>query len=244
MRTSSLIFTLGLLAGTAALAGPVVPTYTTFGNLAGATFGGNGIPTDPTAITTISTGSDTITLGLTAFGRFQNPPISNNGAGTFTAGIGVNDGLGATPQLLGTTWGFGYYISIVGGGSLDDYQFDLKYDFAPGAATDESLLGTWNLTATAVYYNLGGATVWQDAQNLYFGFLATSVPGYLTPPAGSFNAYAAGEYSLALVASSGGTEIGRSAILVNTVPEAGASAALLTLGLGGLLGLRRRFAAA
>ena len=96
-----------LAAASASQAAAVAPFYTTFGNLAGATFGGSGIPTDPTAITT----ANGVTLGLTAFGRYANPSLTNDGAGTFTATPGANDGLDGGPHPIGATWSFGYYIN-------------------------------------------------------------------------------------------------------------------------------------
>jgi len=91
------LFTLALMAAaTASQAAPVSPFYTTFGNLAGATFGGSGIPTDPTAITT----ANGVTLGLTAFGRYANPSLTNDGAGTFTATPGANTGLDVSNAFL------------------------------------------------------------------------------------------------------------------------------------------------
>ncbi len=71
---------LGLVAGTLlggvnAEAAPISPTFDTFGTLSGATFGGTGIPNNAVAITRITSGGYNITLGLTAHGRFFNPPI-------------------------------------------------------------------------------------------------------------------------------------------------------------------------
>ena len=104
----------------ASQAAAVVITYTTFSDLAGATFGGSDIPTNPT---TIGTGSG-ITVGLTAFGRYQNPALTNHGAGTFYATPDTNDGLGAPPRSIGTTWGFGDDINA-GTATLQNYQIDL-----------------------------------------------------------------------------------------------------------------------
>lgn len=232
------LLALVISAAGSAFAAPVVPTYTTFGNLAGATFGGSGIPTNPTAITTIVDGNNTIKLGLTAFGRYSNPAIANDGAGVFTAGVGINDGLGTPPQLLGTTWGFGYYIDITGGGKFGNYSIDLLYDLDAGAGTNESALGQ-------IHFSMGlpAFSHFEDSQNLYFGFLASNanLPVIVPPAFTAFDGNAAGEYSFALVVkNSSGAELGRSAILVNTVPDAASTATLLLAGFAGLVALRRR----
>ena len=83
------------LAASSAFATAVVPTYTTFGTLTGANFGGSGIPNNAVAITT-STALNGVTLGLTATQRFSSPAVMNNGAGVFQA-------VGA-PSLPATTW--------------------------------------------------------------------------------------------------------------------------------------------
>ena len=122
IRNSLMALLMATIATVAAAsqAAAVVITYTTFSDLAGATFGGSGIPTNPT---TISAGSG-ITVGLTAFGRFQNPALSNHAAGTFHATPGTNDGLGAPPHSIGTSWGFGDDINARTA-MLQDHQIDL-----------------------------------------------------------------------------------------------------------------------
>lgn len=210
----------GVLTLTAA---PITPTYTTFGTLSGATFGGSGIPNDAVAITTYDTGSGIVTLGLTAHQRYSNPAVANNGAGTFFA---VQGGDTYTPapntQPTWARWNFGWYVQ---NNSSTPFLVDLLYDFDPGTGTDETALGKVN----------GGilptATV-QDSWNLGMNFL-TSLPN---PPTYSpFNPNVPGEYSFALILkNASGTELARSAILVKVVPDGGVSAGLLGLGLLGL----------
>ena len=206
-----------------AQAAPVTPTYTSFSNLSGATYGGTGIPTDPSAITTLGS----ITLGLAATQRGVGPNLGNNGAGTYFANPG-SDGHGHA------LWNFDYYVNVATG-SLSDYSFTLLYDFNPGVGTDESQLGVWHLLAS-------GQTQ-QDSENLGFGFLSTTIfEPFIIPPTGTFDPNANGEYSFALIASSPtGVELGRSAINVDVgqVPEP-ATLALFGLGLFGFAAVRRK----
>ena len=205
---------------------------------------------DAVAIRTITDGAATITLGLTAHQRYENPALANNGAGVFTAGIGANNGdptFATTPSLtLGSTWNFAWSLSVQNG-TLSDYTFDLLYDFDASVGTDQSALGAIHLSS--------GFFAQQDTQNLLFDFLNGSTitgalaagAGATTPPAGSFNPNAVGEYSFALIAYKSGGELGRSAILVDTVastsgaagvPEGGATVTLMLFGFAALVGFQ------
>lgn len=230
-KTSLLTFA-GLLTVSAAFA---VPSYDTFGSLPAATFGGTGIPNDAVAIKTITDGSVSVTLGLTAHQRYDNPALANNGAGVFTAQPGAN----VKGGTLGALWNFAFYVNVTGT-LASPWSFDVLYDFNPGANTPESSLGAIHLGNT-----LGA----DDSQNLLFAYLDGSTAigglaatlGFTTPPTGSFNPNADGEYSFALIARDvTGAEVGRSAITVNvgsgaSVPDAGSTAGLALLSLGGLI---------
>lgn len=240
MKRTNLL--LGLACGTLAFAvaveaAPIVPTYTTFGTLSGATFGGTGIPNNAVAIWTSSDG--TVTLGLTAHQRYsENPPVSNNGAGDFYAVKG-GDTYSSHPNPAYARWNFGWYAL-----NMDSsyYIVDLLYDFDPAPATDESAHGVLRFLLQNVS-KPGDAA--QNSWNLGMSFLASPAifpGGFLTPPAGSFNPNVPGEYTFALILRDKNlNELGRTAIRVNVVPEAGATVGLLGLGLAGLTLLRRRF---
>lgn len=225
-------------------AAPIAPDYDFFGALPSATFGGKGIPTSAVAVSTFDAGGGkTITLGLTAHQRYGNEALTNNGAGTFYAEPGRNGGNPANPGAgtQGSLWNFAWYISGSTGVNLNDYSFQLLYDFDPGVNTDQAALGSFN-PKVLLGWTFGGD---QGSQNLSFGSLSTSLFAN-TPDYASFDPYAVGEYSFALTAIRRGSEVGRSAINVmvgaqpSQVPEP-VSAALFGVGLLGL-GAARRFA--
>ena len=111
MKANQLLTTLALTVAVASTAlADIAPAYDTFSNLAGATWGGSGIPTDPAAISTFSLNGNNITLGLIAHQRYSNPALGNNGAGIYTATPGFNDGLAG--KSMGPTWNFGVYVKL------------------------------------------------------------------------------------------------------------------------------------
>jgi hypothetical protein len=230
-----------IAAGTSFTIHAINPTYDTFGSTSD-TFGGSGIPNDAVAQTVITDGGATITLGLTAHQRYDNPALSNDGAGTFTATAGSN----AKPTAagaVGALWNFAWDIDIDGGAGFDDYDFDLRYDFDPAASTAEGAHGIIHLNTFT----------WSDnSQNLLFSFLDGNtldgffsvLVGLTTPPSGSFDPGVNGEYTFALIASNTSGELGRSAIRVNvvggrSVPDGGATLLLLAFGAGGLAAFRQ-----
>ena len=239
MTKQLLTITAAATLSTQALATPI---YDTFGPLPEATFGGSGIPNDEVAIGTQVYDGTTITAALTATQRFGNPDVPSDGAGNFTATPGSNFGDAGQSSFEGALWNFSFFIKVEGGGrTLEDLQFDLYYDFDTGEDTNIASLGKWDLTTT-VETHLPAATKFESSQNLMFDFLENpSAPAdtYITPPAGSFDPNALGEYNFAIVASDpdSGFAVEIVAIDVQVVPE---PTSMALFGLGGLLVLRRR----
>lgn len=213
-----LVVALTLLASASAvLATTVTPSYGTFGTLSDATFGGSGIPNNAVAYTTFNSGNDNLTIGLSATQRYFNPPLANNGAGTFTATAGENNGLASPPKTLGPTWNFDFYINaqIL---SQTPYSYKLIY----GNNTTGNF-STFDLTAFLV----GGK--YQDSWNLDFSFLNTI----------GYDPNASGIYGFELdVVNDAGSVVAKTAINVDVegghVPDNGSTALLLGCGFAGL----------
>jgi MYXO-CTERM domain-containing protein len=212
-----------------------------FGPLPGATFGGSGIPNDAVAITTITDGQVTITLGLAAHARFDNPLVTNDGNGTFFAQPGTRISPDDPSMLDVAMWNFDFYVDV-DGASFEDYQFNLLYDVDNGATTD---FGTLDLNAAVVALGgtLGSTSLVEGSENLSFDFLY-DIPidfPFIAPPGGSFNPDAGGLYSFQLTATrvSDAMFLGSSSMAVSVVPVPPA-AAMGLVGLGLVALLRRR----
>lgn len=221
------------------------PVFDTFGPLPQATFGGTGIPNDEVAAgTQFVDGVNTITIALSATQRFSNPVLTNDGAGTYFAGPGSNFGGAGESTLEGALWNFNFYIEVLDGNDdplpISNYQFDLLYEFNPSVDTPLADFGSINVTNSVLGSLDPTANVAQGSQNLNFGFLASSFPGLLTPPAGSFDPNALGEYTFALTVSEiGGLGLPLETVAIDVVVvPAGSTAALLAP--VGLLAMRRR----
>ncbi|WP_445425556.1 MULTISPECIES: PEP-CTERM sorting domain-containing protein [unclassified Alishewanella] len=218
---------------TTSYAAPIIPTFDSFGYL-DTEFGGDGIPGDFVAITNFRG----FTLGLSSHGRYENLSEGNDGAGTFFASPGQN-----TPpssSFAGATWNFNFYVNLENIAVLDEYNFELLYDFNPAVGNDESTHGSINLNTWFGF--LQGSTKLEQSQNLLFNYLSLSAPTFNVAPSSPFNPDASGEYTFALRASDNVSEVARSAIRVvvgtpNVAVPAPATALLLA---GGLLLLRLR----
>ena len=239
LTAAVLATSLTLGAGVAVQASSISPTSQFFGDIDAATttsvtFGGSGIPTGRTAYSIFTDGNDTLLLGLTAHQRYSNPPLTDDGAGTFTATPGANDG---TPGNPGTqsTWNFAWFAEATGQRTLADWDVKLLFDLDPGKDTPSSEMGMWDLATTLLAFSLP-LDLFQSTQNATFGFLGTDDAniGLTAPSFTAFSPFAAGEYTFALT-STGGTV----AMNVNVIPLPAAGWLLLG-GLGALGAVARR----
>jgi hypothetical protein len=198
---------------------------TTFGALpAAATYGGSGIDTAQSVITTVSglPSGDTLTLGLEAT-PYKQPvgPLDNNQLGTYFATPGIS------PVKAGhATWNYDFYIGINNAADLGNYTFELIYS---GGGLDGSF------DPIAVANNDGGlsvtATTREDSEGIGF------IPGAdLVDP---------GVYNFELQAFSNGALVGDESISVDVgaAPDATSTMPLLGAALAGLALVRRKFKA-
>lgn len=232
-----------VLVFTFPVASVAAPLYDTFGPLDEATFGGTGIPNDEVAISSqFSNGVSLITVAMSATQRYGNPALTNDGAGTYFAGAGSNTGPGSPPGTVeGALWNFNYYINIDSTTeTLADYDITIFYDFDTAFDNGPAGLGTIDVTAAI----LGGpapttTTLVEDSQNLMFDFLSDGFPGVVTPPAGSFDPNALGEYNFGIQVSQSGWGVENVRMDVQVVPVP-AAVWLFGSGLLGLVGIARR----
>lgn len=218
------------------------PIYDTFGPLPAATFGGQGIPNDEVAISSQFVDGDiTITVAMSATQRYSNPALTNDGAGTYFALAGSNFGGNNESSTEGALWNFNYYLKIEGTNGampvLADYQINLYYDFDTGYDTPIGSLGVIDVTNSILASPDPNATLLEGSENLNFSYLATSVPGFITAPSGSFDPNALGEYNFGIQVSRAGWGIETVAMDVQVIPE---PATLSLLLLGGIALIKRR----
>ncbi|MEM9253456.1 MAG: PEP-CTERM sorting domain-containing protein [Planctomycetota bacterium] len=210
-----------------------VPIFDDFGPFPQATFGGSGIPNDAVAFSEQIANDDTmVTIALAASQRFTNPPLGNDGAGTYFATPGSN----APNGTLGALWNFNSYVEIDGGGeTIEDFEVSLLYDMDPAFNTPVADLGVIDISGFIALTD-PGQTLTQGSQNLLFDFLNIGAPFVTPPPSAPFDPNALGEYTFAITVSQDGLPVETVAINVVVVPEP--AAALMLAGLG-VFALRR-----
>jgi len=223
--------------------------YDNFGPFPNANFGGTGIPNNAVAVSKSifdnATGS-TITIAMNATQRFTNPVVTNDGFATYFAGPGSN--IQGPNNTLGALWNWNYYLEVASPSkTLKDFQIDIWYDFNPASSPnlgDLSGMGRINVTAGLLAAS-SNATLAQGSENLLFSYL-TSPPFpqslFITPPSGTFNPNAPGNYQFAITVNRFGFPIDSVAMEVQVIPV---PAAVWLFGSAlGLMGVLRRRAKA
>lgn len=226
-----------LLAPNAATGSPL---YDTFGPLDDATFGGQGIPNDEVAVSDqFSNGSSLITVAMSATQRYDNPALTNDGAGTYFAQTGSN--IKGPNNLLGALWNFNFYVNIDSTTeTLADYEITLFYDFDPAFDNGPLGLGSINITNSILASTDPFATKVEGSENLMFSYLATDAAGFLVAPTyPAFDPNALGEYNFGIQVTQAGWSVENVRMDVQVVPVP-AAVWLFGSGLLGLVGIARR----
>jgi hypothetical protein len=215
----------------ATFAASITPT-STMGSLPTSTsvnFGGSGIPNDRMVFDQYSDSMGTVLLGMAATPRFAGS-VSDDDAGTYTATPGTSPG-----SATASTWNVSFFIETTGHYTIGNIGVALAYDFDTGVDTDVNDLGNWDIWASLQALQVPDSSLFQTSQNMSFGFLASPSAG-ISPPAGSFDPFATGQYSFQL-----STEVNSVAMNVNVAPvPLPAGLPLLVAALGGLAWVRRR----
>lgn len=193
-----------------------------FGSAPSATFGGSGIPNGAVSYNNCVSG---LSLNLTAHQRYDNPALTNNGAGVFTAQPG-QDANTVSPVLGYAKWNFAYDVQ---GDNAGLYSYRLYFDNNPQSGNALDGYVGWS----------GGTSA--NSLNLGMGILNVNFLGP-APTFQPFDMNVSGEYAFNLVAyNSDNYEVANTSILVNTgsvVPEP-STYALMAAGLA-LVGVASR----
>ena len=256
MLIRSITLALVAAATVTAHAVPVVPSYATFGPFNGtsknpATYGGVGIPTDPSAFRTFSQdGGNLITLALTAYQRSCSPPLTGKANGKFQATTGrntVNVNCAAPSLPQAATFDFGYYLDLGNTDFANLVGAQLFYDLDPAIGNDISTYGRIDFKKIKDLPQSG--SVVQGSSNFDFQRLNESSGDLgISAPTAGFDPFVAGEYGLLLRVTTE-RESQEVSILVNVAAEPGPSPvpvpepgtwALVGLALVGMGAVRRR----
>jgi hypothetical protein len=189
-----------------------VPVFDDFGSQPGFEFGGSGIPNDGVASSTYADANGSVLFGMTATQRFDNPVVTNDGAGTYYAQPGADTAHGQPTYAL---WNFDFDSDIISG-DLTGYSFTLSYGSQSLAGIPLGYGDSWNLGMAF----LGVPAFDPSVDNVYnFALDLISPTGASVDTVG-----------IDVVVGNG-----------NTVPDGGSTAVLMGVGLIGLAVLGRRW---
>lgn len=225
MKKLHLLITAAFVAVNAVPSLVSAQTCAGFGSAPGTTFGGDGIPNSAVSYNNCVNG---LSLNLTAHQRYDNPALSNNGAGVFTAQAG-QDANTVSPVVGYAKWNFAYDIL---GANAGQYQYRLFFDNNPQSGN-----------VLDGYMDVPGmfGVPYANSLNLGMSFLKIGLLGP-APTYQPFDMNAGGEYGFDLVAYDANSNVvARTSMLVNAtsvVPEP-STYALMAAGLA-LVGVAAR----